>query len=154
MEPTEAIEILRNAGKRITPERILLLRIIHEHPHLDASEIYRLAQRENARLSLATVYRTVSLLRQLGLVHTCALGEDHVHYESQAISHYHLVCRGCGKVIEIPPHEAIERLGEEWEFEVTAVKVELTGYCKRCRTKQASTRQHLGQERSWEENGS
>ena len=137
MGPTEAVEVLRDAGKRITPERVLLLRVIDAHPHLDVGEIYRLARRENARLSLATVYRTVNLLRQLGLVHTCALGEDHVHYESQAASHYHLVCRRCGRVIEIPSHHAVERLGEAWGFEVTSVKLELTGYCKQCRDKQA-----------------
>ena len=138
MKPYEAIEVLRNAGKRITPERLLLLRIIHEHPHLDAAEIYQLARKENARLSLATVYRTVNLLDQLGLVHTCSLGEDHVHYESQTASHYHLVCRNCGKVIEIPPHEAVERLGERWGFETTSATVELTGYCRQCRKKRFS----------------
>ena len=146
MELTEAVGVLRDAGKRITPERVLLLRVICEHPHLDVGEIYRLARKENARLSLATVYRTVNLLRRLDLVRTCALGEDHIHYETRAASHYHLVCQNCGKVIEIPPHETIERLGEEWGFEVTAVKVELTGYCKQCRKEQSSVPRGTGQE--------
>lgn len=154
MEPTEVVEVLRSEGKRITPERILLLRIIHEHPHLDASEIYRLAQGENTRLSLATVYRTVNLLRQLGLVHTCALGEDHIHYESQAISHYHLICRRCGKVIEIPPHEAVEHLGVRWGFEAISAKVELTGYCGQCRKKQSSISRRAAKRRSQKGTGS
>jgi Fe2+ or Zn2+ uptake regulation protein len=138
MRPHEAVEVLRNAGKRITPERVLLLHIIQEHPHLDASEIHHLARKENARLSLATVYRTVNLLNRLGLVRTCSLGEDHVHYESQAVSHYHLVCRSCGKVIEIPPHETVEHLGEKWGFKITSAKVELTGYCRECQRERSS----------------
>ena len=135
MNIPEAMKFLRAAEKRITPQRKLLLRIISDNAHLDASEIYRLAKEEDEKISLSTVYRTVRLLEELGLVEASGLGEDHYHYEVRLDEHYHLICLGCGKVVEMPPVTTIRELGEERGFEVIGSKVELTGYCKECRRK-------------------
>jgi len=135
MNIPEAVKFLRAAQKRITPQRKLLLRIISDNAHLDASEIYRLAKEKDEKISLPTVYRTVNLLKELGLVEASDLGEDHYHYEVHLDEHYHLICLGCGKVIEMPPVATIRELGEERGFEVVGAKVELTGYCKKCRRK-------------------
>jgi len=137
MNIPDAMKFLRAAGKRITPERKLLLRIISENAHLDASEIYRLAKIEDDKMSLSTVYRTVRLLEEMGLVEASELGEDHYHYEVRLSEHYHLICLGCGKVVEIPPVEEVSKLGEERGFEVVGVKLELFGYCPACRKKRA-----------------
>ena len=137
MNIPETMKFLRAAGKRITPERKLLLRIISENAHLDASEIYQLAKRENTKISLSTVYRTVRILEELGLVEASELGEDHYHYEVRLSEHYHLICLGCGKVVEIPPVDAVRKLGEERGFEIVGVKLELLGYCAECRKKRA-----------------
>ncbi len=137
MDTSEAIRFLRADGRRITPERKLLLRIIGENAHLDASEIYQLAKRENSKISLSTVYRTVRLLEELGLVEASELGEDHYHYEVRLEEHYHLICLDCGKVVEIPPVDAVRKLGAERGFEVVGVKLELLGYCAECRKKRA-----------------
>jgi len=138
MNIPDAMKFLRAAGKRITPERKLLLRIISENAHLDASEIYRLAKAEDEQISLSTVYRTVNLLEELGLVEASELGEDHYHYEVRLSEHYHLICLGCGKVVEIPPVDAVRKLGEDNGFEVVGVKLELLGYCPACRKKRAA----------------
>jgi Fe2+ or Zn2+ uptake regulation protein len=135
MNTPETMELLRTVGKRITPERKLLLRIISENAHLDANEIYHLAKVENPKINLSTVYRTVHLLEELGLVEASELGEDHQHYEVRADEHYHLICLDCGKVVEIPPVDGVRKLGEERGFEVTGVKLELLGYCTACRRK-------------------
>lgn len=147
MNIPETMKFLRAAGKRITPERKLLLRIISENAHLDASEIYQLAKRENTKISLSTVYRTVRILEELGLVEASELGEDHYHYEVRLSEHYHLICLGCGKVVEIPPVDAVRKLGEERGFEIVGVKLELLGYCPACRKKRAAkTKGSHGQE--------
>ena len=138
MNIPETMRFLRAEGKRITPERKLLLRIISENAHLDASEIYRLAKKEDKKISLSTVYRTVRLLEDLGLVEASELGEDHYHYEVRLSEHYHLICLGCGKVVEIPPVGTIRELGEERGFEIVGVKLELFGYCPACRKKRAA----------------
>ncbi|MEA3356181.1 MAG: transcriptional repressor [Candidatus Bipolaricaulota bacterium] len=129
----EAMRFLRAAGKRVTDERKLLLRIISEHPHLDASEIYRLAKQDNPKISLSTVYRTVNLLKELGLVKEVSLGGERKHYEVRWDEHYHFVCLGCGKVIELPALKEVRRLGEEQGLEILGVKLELVGYCNECR---------------------
>jgi len=135
MDTAEAIGFLRAAGRRITPERKLLLRIIGDNPHLDASEIYALARKEDPKISLSTVYRTMAMLKELKLVEASDLGEDHYHYEVHLKEHYHLICLGCGKVIEVPLPDAIKQLGKEQGFKVVGVKLEAFGYCKECQKK-------------------
>ncbi len=140
MATLEVEQFLRASGKRVTAERRLILRIIEDNPHLDANEIYQLARRENPKISLSTIYRTMTMLRQLGLVEATDLGEDHYHYEVHLQEHYHLICLGCGKLIEIPPSDAIKQLGEERGFEVVGVKLEIFGYCEECQRQRLSSR--------------
>ena len=139
MAALEVEQFLRASGKRVTAERRLILRIIEDNPHLDANEIYQLARRENPKISLSTIYRTMTMLRQLGLVEATDLGEDHYHYEVHLQEHYHLICLGCGKVIEIPPSDVIKQLGEERGFKVVGVKLEIFGYCEECQRQRSST---------------
>lgn len=117
----------------MTSQRELLLGIIQERGHLDAGEIYRLAKRRNPRLSLSTVYRTLNLLKELGLVEELHLGEEHHHYEAKAEAHHHLICLGCGKVIECRLTEDLRELGRRHGFTVVSAQVELVGYCSDCR---------------------
>lgn len=133
MDPSRAIKAVRKAGGRITPERKLLLRVISDNAHLDASEIFLLAKKENPKISLSTVYRTMGLLKELGIVEVDALGDDHRHYEVQLEKHYHCICLGCGKVVEIPSGNVIKALSKIAGFEVVGARLELTGYCKTCR---------------------
>lgn len=129
---------LRTTGRRMTGQRQLLLQLIEEHGgHLDAQELYRLASEQNPRLSLSTVYRTMNLLRDLGLVNEVHLGEEHHHYELRPSSeHYHLVCINCGGVVEIGG-QSIEQLkaavAEQHDFEITQAQVDLVGLCGECR---------------------
>jgi len=128
---------LREAGKRITPQRQLVLRVLAAFDgHLDVQEIYERGRRKDSRLSLSTVYRTLSALKETGAVRELHLeGEQH-HYElDKKKEHSHLVCLGCGRVIEVDS-AAFERAAaavcEDHGFRVTTAQVELTGYCARC----------------------
>ena len=130
-------QALRFRGKRITSQRELILRIIQEQGgHLGADEIHRLARRERPRLSLSTVYRTLGLLKELGLVRELRFEEGYSRYEMLGPDkHHHLVCLGCGKVIEFQcAHCArIHRdLGDHHGFQITGSRVELLGYCAEC----------------------
>lgn len=132
---------LKTTGRRLTGQRQLLLQLLQEHGgHLDAHELCRLASERNPRLSLSTVYRTMNLLRDLGLVNEVHLGEEHHHYELRSThQHCHLVCIGCGKVVEIGC-ELIEQLkvtvAEQHDFEITEAQVDLVGLCRACRRAQ------------------
>ncbi len=131
-------KILRRAGKRITPQRVLILKVIRESGgHLDADEIYRLAKQKAPRLSLSTVYRTINVLKEAGVIEELHLGEEHHHYELRGKKgHHHLICQDCGKVVEFecPFSEQLMRdLGEKYGFEIAAIHLDLVGHCAECR---------------------
>ncbi len=129
---------LNIAGRRVTNQRALLLELIRQgEGHLDADELYRRAREKQPRLSLSTVYRTLQLLKQLGLVEELHFDEDHHHYEVKpSAEHHHLVCLGCGKVIELhnPLSRYIKRnVAEARDFEIIDTELRMTGYCPQCR---------------------
>jgi Fe2+ or Zn2+ uptake regulation protein len=130
-------KLLKAAGLRSTAQRSLILQIIHQgHGHLDADEVYRRAKRKQPRLSLSTVYRTLQKLKNLGLTEELHFDETHHHYEIKlSAEHHHLVCLGCGKVIEFKyPFARLvkENANEAKDFEITDSEVRMTGYCADC----------------------
>ena len=140
-ERRRAADCLRAAGKRVTPERQLLARIIESHPHLDAAEIHRIAQKEQPRIGLATVYRTLGLLEQLRVIRACKLGESHAHYEVLHDDHLHLVCAECGRIVDLPSPEPLRELAESKGFHVERIRLELIGLCSDCANRRAQTDQ-------------
>ena len=140
-------KILRRAGKRITSQRSLILGVIREGGgHLDADEIYRRARLQAPRLSLSTVYRTITALKEAGAIEELHLGEEHHHYELRnAKEHHHLICQDCGKVIEFedPFGEQLMRdLGEKYDFEIAEVHLDVVGRCVECQRKEQSGNCH------------
>ena len=128
----DMVSRLRNSGKRITPERKLLLQIIEQNAHLDAEEIYRIAQKDRPQIGLATVYRTLTLLKDLGIICTTDLGENHYHYEVRSKDHVHLVCSMCGRVTDIPVPKALYKAAGKEQFAVQRTHFEMFGICRSC----------------------
>jgi len=127
---------LSSAGLRMTNQRALILDIIRRG-HLDADEVYRQAREKQPRLSLSTVYRTLRRLKELDLVDELQFGEAHHHYEVKpSAEHHHLVCLGCGKIVEFESglsQKMKQEIARKKGFEVTGVEVQMTGYCSKCR---------------------
>ena len=129
---------LRIPGLRVTNQRALILEVIRKgRGHLDADEIYRRAREKKTRLSLSTVYRTLQTLKKLGLVEELHFDDEHHHYEVKpSAEHHHLVCLGCGRVIEFeyPLTRLVKRdITQARGFEITGSEVKITGYCSQCR---------------------
>ena len=125
-------------GLRVTSQRALILEIIRQgEGHLDADEVYRRARNKQPRLSLSTVYRTLRRFKELGLIEEVHFDEAHHHYEVKPLAeHHHLVCLGCGQVIEFhyPLSRYVKRnVPEAKDFEVVETEIRMTGYCSRCR---------------------
>ena len=130
--------------QRRTAQRELLLKIIREADgHLDADELYRQARQRQPGLSLSTVYRSLRLFKRMGLVEEHQLRGDRRHYETTPqTDHHHLVCLGCGRVIEFrcPLTESLkDQFTREQGFEVTEAEVRLAGYCPECRKRLAGS---------------
>jgi len=139
---TKSLESNRRAlnvtGLRVTSQRALILEIIRRgQGHLDADEVCRRARDKQPRLSLSTVYRTLRRFKKLGLVEELHFDEEHHHYEVKpATEHHHLVCLGCGRVIEFdyPLSRYVKRnVPEAKGFKVVETEVRMTGYCSKCR---------------------
>lgn len=129
---------LRAARKRITPQRRLVVDILaRSDGHLDAHDIYERGRKRDAHLSLSTVYRTLAVLKETGVIRELHLDQEHHHYElDEKDEHSHLVCLSCGRVVEVdsaPFVEAAAMVGASHGFEVASAQVELAGYCARCR---------------------
>lgn len=136
----EVLETLRAEGKRITPQRSLLLDVIRRSKgHLGADQIYHLARERDPRISLSTVYRNLNLLKELGLISRLHLDEEHHHYElKDAANHYHLICSSCGRVIEFDSslvEQLMADVSAEKDFVVERLRIDLTGLCVECRDK-------------------
>ncbi len=129
---------LNSAGLRVTNQRALLLEIIRQgEGHLDAFELYRRAREKQPRLSLSTVYRALQQFKKLGLVEEVHFDENHHHYEVKPpAGHHHLVCLGCGRVIEFnyPLARQVKRnVPEARDFDISGTEIRMSGYCSRCR---------------------
>ena len=138
----ESLENNRRAlnvtGMRVTNQRALILEIIRRgQGHLDADEVYRRARQKQPRLSLSTVYRTLQAFKKLGLIEEVHFDEAHHHYEVKPSSeHHHLVCLGCGRIIEFryPLARYVKsNVTEAKDFDIVSTEVRMTGYCSKCR---------------------
>jgi Fe2+ or Zn2+ uptake regulation protein len=129
-------------GRPVTSQRKLLLSIIKKAGgHISAKELYRRASRRNDSISLATVYRSLQLFKELGLIQERRLGQVYCHYEMKgSAEHQHLVCKSCGKIIEFETpliKKLVETLKHEHGFNLTKIELYMEGYCKEC-AKEAS----------------
>jgi len=124
-------------GRTVTSQRKLLLGLIKKAGgHLSAKELYKQAIRKNESISLATVYRTLQLFKELGLVEERRLGQMYCHYElKESAEHHHLVCKSCGKVIAFDSplfNKLAEELKGDYGFILKKIEVYMEGYCKDC----------------------
>lgn len=139
----DAKQALRDEGLRVTSQRTLILEIIERSEgHLDAEDIYFRARQQDPKLSLSTVYRTLNLLKEMGLVEQRYFARDHSreYYESAtAPEHYHFTCVACGQVVEFET-PLIRRLKDDLrqkhgvDFSHACICFE--GYCAKCRARQ------------------
>jgi Fur family ferric uptake transcriptional regulator len=133
-------------GHPLTVQRRLLLELLGgAEGHIDAKELYRRASARDESISSATVYRSLNLFKQLGLVDERRLGKVRCYYEiKQSPEHQHLVCQGCGKIIEFESpliRKLVQIVQAEHGFNVTKAELYLEGYCSECEQKKA--RHHI-----------
>lgn len=137
---TNGNSTLHRKGYFMTTQRRLLLDLLRDaEGHIDAKELYRRAIEKDESISQATVYRSLNLFKELGLIDEMRLGGLQCYYEiKQGVDHQHLICQGCGKIIEInTPYfqESIKKIQAEQPFKVTKVELFLHGYCIDCEKK-------------------
>lgn len=126
---------LKEKGQRQTPERFMVLEEMYNSDgHLDADELFFRIKNAGARVSRATVYNTLELLIECGLVQRHQFGQNQYFYERAYAyqQHDHLICRECGAVMEFcdPRIMEIQRLMEKiYDFTVDSHSLHLFGKC-------------------------
>lgn len=109
-------KLLRERGFRLTEQRRAIIDVIAaQDGHLTAEEIYEQAHRLNPQISLATVYRTLGVLKEIGVIeqHFVSPGHERAHFEAAhpepptTSGHSHFHCTRCGRVIEFHSSESV-----------------------------------------------
>jgi Fur family ferric uptake transcriptional regulator len=129
-------DMLRSRGLRLTAQRQLVLEAVYELGHATPDQVHAAVARTAAGVNITTVYRTLELLEELGLVTHAHLSHGAPTYHAAGEDqHVHLVCRECGVVAELPPavlDELVQRLATERGFLVDVGHVALFGLCRDC----------------------
>jgi Fur family ferric uptake transcriptional regulator len=129
-------EVLRAKGLRLTAQRQLVLDAVHELGHATPDQVHAKVAQVAAGVNITTVYRTLELLEELGLVTHAHLshGAPTYHSVSEA-QHIHLVCKSCGELSEIPSGmltPLAQALDTERGFLLDVGHVALFGVCGKC----------------------
>ncbi len=134
----QAQQVFQRYGMRLTPQRRTILQVLDDSDiHLDAEALYHQAKERDPRISLATVYRTLAVLKEIGLVQQRHLSHEDQrgYYEIADPQHYHFTCLSCGQVIEFdtPLITQIQReLADDLGVQVIRARLHLEGYCAAC----------------------
>ncbi|MHB1615579.1 MAG: Fur family transcriptional regulator [Actinomycetes bacterium] len=138
--PPEWPGALRSAGYRLTPQRQLVLEAVTARRHATSEEILEEVRQTAVGVNISTVYRTLELLEELGLVRHTHLGHGAPTYHAATDqAHLHLVCRDCGAVVEVPSTVAdplVGALEREYDFQTDVAHFAIFGRCRQCRSAQ------------------
>ncbi len=130
---------LREKGMKLTPQRRLILDIIHDSGgHLTAEEILDYVQARAPGVNKSTIYRTLELLEELGCVFKSELGDRFIYHHAEEGHHHHLVCRTCGKSIDCDEglFLSVEKVtNEKYGFRADFRHVVISGLCIDCKGK-------------------
>ena len=131
--------VLHRRGLRCTPQRVAVLRLlaVHRQPdhHLTAAQIRSHLADTGAALDPSTVYRTLALLVEIGILHATAHPDGATSYGLAAAAHHHAVCRRCGRLDDIPLDclsVALDRAAQATNYRLARDSLLLPGTCPAC----------------------
>jgi len=133
--PSELAGAFRSSGRKLTPQRERIFRVLHENPtHPTAEAVHAEVVAEMPTVSLRTVYATLHELIDMGELIQLQLGTGSARFDPNVADHHHLVCDACGLVqdieLDVPPFHA--DADAVHGFRVDATQVVLRGRCAGC----------------------
>jgi len=130
---------LGGLGYRLTPQRLMILRSVEEADgHISAEEICAQVRAHYPQMNISTVYRTLELVKELGLVTEIDLGDGRARYQcmGKGRNHHHLICEKCGKIIDIENSILDPLWGDvqqRYNFKVNMKHLAIFGKCENCK---------------------
>ncbi|CAJ1229160.1 Fur family transcriptional regulator [Levilactobacillus zymae] len=139
----QALKTLKDHHIRVTPQRrVILTYLVNHHNHPAVETIYTALAAEQPNLSMATIYNTLNLLVDLGIVIELPNDNGGVRYDFYGQPHYHVICENCGKITDVfaPDFAQLEQqlnreASEQTGYLVTSNHVEVYGLCPECQQK-------------------
>jgi len=132
-----AIEALRSKGYKATPQRIAICRVaLNSRAHPSAQQVYDEVKKIHPTVSLATVYKTLEVLRDIGLVQEINLPEGQARFDSYMNPHINMICLKCGTIADLDDvtvKEIVTRIAAATRFKPTGQRVDVYGICQKCR---------------------
>ncbi len=125
---------LRSHGYRSTRSRAIVLEAVQSHPKT-AHEIYHELQQANHRINLSSVYRSLDVLNELGMIQEVHTGDRIARYErSDQSHHHHLICKRCGTIrdIQVCDEGLLKKAASVAPFQIDDHRLEFIGICGRC----------------------
>lgn len=139
----DTAELLRRAGHKMTPQRLLIVRVLrHAQGHITAAQILDEVREEHPYVDISTVYRTLDVLRRMRLVTATDMGGGDAVFEwSPEEPHHHLICSSCGDVVELK-HSYLSGVAEaiqaDFGFTPDMHHFAIFGLCQYCQDEEHS----------------
>ena len=135
-DDAQLAELLRERGLRATSQRVVMHRLLRErNRHLSAEELLSESSRQLPGVSLPTVYATLELFEQLGIVRRVNGGGGTLLWDTRSDAHHHMICRNCGRIedMETPLDlERARRSAARSGFRPDRAEVVVSGLCANC----------------------
>lgn len=137
---TEAVtNILREKGFKARPQRLAVYdALLSTKSHPNAEMLYNMLQPSYPTMSLATVYKTMDIFAELGLIQVLNVGEDSYRYDAETASHPHIRCIECNRVDDIFDFQAeglMSEVGAQTGYQLTGRQLYFFGRCPECQKK-------------------
>lgn len=133
--------LLREKGFKVTPQRLAIYKVLaNSKAHPSAEMIFQQLQPYYPTMSLATVYKTVEILKEIGLIQVLNAGEDSFRYDADTSMHTHIRCLQCGRVDDLHDIDLVSFVGEvaqKTQYRLAGQQFYFYGYCPACQGKPA-----------------
>lgn len=133
--------LLREKGFKVTPQRLAIYKVLaNSKAHPSAEMIFQQLQPHYPTMSLATVYKTVEILKEIGLIQVLNAGEDSFRYDADTSMHPHIRCLQCGRVDDLHNIDIASFVGEvasKTMYSLAGQQFYFYGYCPACQGKPA-----------------
>lgn len=134
------VKMLKDKGFKVTPQRIAVYEVLKNtkaHPTVEA--IYNKLQPAYPTMSLATVYKSLEMFKELDLVQELNVGEDKFRYDANTKQHPHIICINCGKVEDVDDEmffNLSDQVAQKTGYNLVGQKLYFYGQCPICKQKQ------------------
>jgi Fur family ferric uptake transcriptional regulator len=134
---SETVDALRESGHKMTPQRMMILSSLRHAPgHMTAADIFERVKAEYPYVDISTVYRTLTVLKDLRLISETDLGGGDAAFEWVGSDrHHHLICRRCNEIIRLDHRYLValgEQLGRDLGFRADIDHFAIFGICAGC----------------------